>query len=104
MRRGLPWSDSWSSFLSGGLDSSSVVYALSDALGHSFPTFYGSFGNLDRYLAMPDEEGVARAVADRFGTHHSVFTIGSDAIDAFPRSFGLSRSQSTTEGPSSSMP
>jgi len=84
VRRGLPWSDSWSSFLSGGLDSSSIVYALSDALGHSFPTFYGSFGNLDRYMALPDEERVARTVADRFGTQHSVLTIGSDVIERVP--------------------
>jgi asparagine synthase (glutamine-hydrolysing) len=84
VRRSVPWSDSWSAFLSGGLDSSSVVYALSDAIGHSFPTFYASFGNLDRYMALPDEEGVARAVADHFRTDHSVLTIGSDAIDRVP--------------------
>ncbi len=84
VRRGIPWSNSWSSFLSGGLDSSSVVYALSDALGQSFPTFYGSFGDLDRYMALPDEEAVARTVADRFGTDHSVLSIPSDVIDRVP--------------------
>jgi asparagine synthase (glutamine-hydrolysing) len=84
VQRGVPWSDSWSSFLSGGLDSSSVVWALSDKLGQSFPTFYASFGDLDRYMAMPDEEAVARTVADRFGTLHSVLTIPSDVIDRVP--------------------
>jgi asparagine synthase (glutamine-hydrolysing) len=82
--RGVRWSDSWSSFLSGGLDSSSVVYALAGATHEPFPTFYGNFGSLDRYMALPDEERVARAVANRFGTRHSVVTIPPDVIDRVP--------------------
>lgn len=84
VRRGAPWCDSWSSFLSGGLDSSSVVYALSNVLEQPFPTFYGSFGSLDRYMALPDEERVARAVATRFATQHEVLTLQSDLVDRVP--------------------
>jgi asparagine synthase (glutamine-hydrolysing) len=82
--RGLDWSDSWSSFLSGGLDSSSVVYAMAGAIRQPFPTFYGNFGALDRYMALPDEERVARAVAEKFGTRHSVVTIPADVMDRVP--------------------
>jgi asparagine synthase (glutamine-hydrolysing) len=84
VNRGVAWSDSWSSFLSGGLDSSSVVYALAGATHEPFSTFYGSFGALDRYLTLPDEERVARAVADRFGARHSVVTIQPDVINRVP--------------------
>ena len=36
VRRGVPWSDSWSAFLSGGLDSSGVVYSLGPAPTNRF--------------------------------------------------------------------
>jgi asparagine synthase (glutamine-hydrolysing) len=84
VRRGVAWCDSWSSFLSGGLDSSSVVYALSNILEHSFPTFYASFGSLDRYMALPDEERVARKVAARFSTEHDVLTLQPNLMDRVP--------------------
>ncbi len=80
VRRGLPWADQWSSFLSGGLDSSSVVCTMAGELGEPFPTFYGNFGALDKYMALPDEERVARAVAQEFKTNHSVVTIQPDVM------------------------
>ena len=48
------------------------------------PNVYGNFGALDRYVALPDEERVAQAVADRFGTRHSVLTIPSDVMERVP--------------------
>ena len=39
VRRGLPWADQWSSFLSGGLDSSSVVFAMAGELVSPSPPF-----------------------------------------------------------------
>ncbi len=84
VERGVSWSDSWSSFLSGGLDSSGVVYALRNAIEEPFSTYYGSFGNLERYMALPDEAQVAQRVGDTFGTRHNVVLMEADVIDRVP--------------------
>lgn len=77
-RRGLSLGEHWGSFLSGGLDSSSVVWALSREV--PCETYFATFGSLDSYMAIPDDERVASRVADAFGTRHHVVKIGPEAI------------------------
>jgi len=84
VRRGVPWSDSWAAFLSGGLDSSGVIYSLATCTDHSFPTYYGAFGDLTRYMALPDEARIAQAVASAFGTDHHIVSIGEGALESVP--------------------
>ncbi len=84
VRRGVPWSDSWSAFLSGGLDSSGVVYSLGTCTDEPFPTYYGTFGDLTRYMVLPDEGRVAEVVAVAFGTEHHIVTIGQETLECVP--------------------
>lgn len=81
--RGAALSKSWSAFLSGGMDSSSVVWAMSKSVP-ALDTFYANFGSLDDYLAIPDEIGVARDVAHAVSSSHSELMIGPDAIARVP--------------------
>lgn len=65
-------------FLSGGLDSSSIVAIMSDELDSSFKTFSVGFEN-NSY----DESDEAAFVADHFGTDHHEITIDLDSVDLF---------------------
>lgn len=83
VRRGAAVSPSWSAFLSGGMDSSSVVWGMSKHIP-SFSTYYANFGQLDNYMAIPDEIGVARDVARSVGSEHSELLIEADGLARVP--------------------
>jgi asparagine synthase (glutamine-hydrolysing) len=65
-------------FLSGGLDSSSIVAIMSKKLDHSFKTFSVGFAD-DTY----DESDEAAFVADYFGTDHHQITVDLSSMDLF---------------------
>jgi len=65
-------------FLSGGLDSSSVVGLASELTDHQLKTFSISF--LDEEF---DESSEAQYVADHFGTDHHEITIDLTSMDVF---------------------
>jgi asparagine synthase (glutamine-hydrolysing) len=72
-------------FLSGGVDSSSVVALMSEASAQPVQTCSIGFD-----VAALDETGYARQVADRFGTAHDSRTVSRDdfeAIDALAAMF-----------------
>ena len=70
-------------FLSGGLDSSSVVAVASEVSEARLDTFTITFGESDYSEAIP-----ARALAERFGTrHHEIPLSGKDLLDALPDAF-----------------
>lgn len=67
------------SFLSGGLDTSSIVAFASKHYPHKLKTFCMGFGHQD------DELDAAKLVADHFGTEHYGFTITDKAtLDLYP--------------------
>jgi asparagine synthase (glutamine-hydrolysing) len=66
-------------FLSGGIDSASVVALMAEA-GGRVRTFSIGFDE-----ASHDELPFARLVADRFGTDHHEFVVRADAADVLPR-------------------
>lgn len=65
-------------FLSGGLDSSSIVGIMAQELDKSFKTFSVGFAD-DSY----DESDEAAFVADHFGTDHHEITVDLDSMDLF---------------------
>jgi asparagine synthase (glutamine-hydrolysing) len=68
-------------FLSGGLDSSSIVAMMADAAAGRVKTFTIGFrGGLDY-----DERLHARAVAEHFGTDHTEFVVEPRALDLIDR-------------------
>ncbi len=69
-------------FLSGGLDSSSIVALASERSAARLKTFTVVFGNEGRYL---DERRFARQIADRFGTDHHEIPVEPDVADILPR-------------------
>ena len=70
-------------FLSGGLDSSTIVAVASEVSKDPLDTFTITFGERDFSEAEP-----ARAVAKKFGTrHHEVPVSGRDLLDALPNAF-----------------
>jgi asparagine synthase (glutamine-hydrolysing) len=70
-------------FLSGGIDSSSVVGVASEVSEARLDTFTVTFDDPDYSEAAP-----ARAVAERFGTrHHEIPLTGNDLLDALPAAF-----------------
>lgn len=70
-------------FLSGGLDSSSVVALASEVSATRLDSFTVTFTEADY-----SEAAHARTVADRFGTrHHEVPLSGQDVLDALPDAF-----------------
>jgi asparagine synthase (glutamine-hydrolysing) len=70
-------------FLSGGLDSSTIVAVASEVSEDTLDTFTITFGERDFSEAEP-----ARAVAKRFATrHHEVAVSGRDLLDALPQAF-----------------
>ncbi|MBV8189192.1 MAG: asparagine synthase (glutamine-hydrolyzing) [Alphaproteobacteria bacterium] len=62
-------------FLSGGVDSSAVVALMSSSHGAGIKTFSSGFGFGDY-----DETRYATMVADRYQTHHNVFTFDSNLL------------------------
>jgi asparagine synthase (glutamine-hydrolysing) len=66
-------------FLSGGIDSS-IVTALMDAVSETAIQTYSVGFGIDDY----SEFEFARAVADRFGTDHTEYTVTPDSMDVLP--------------------
>ncbi len=67
-------------FLSGGIDSASVVATMARVGGGRVKTFTIGFGD-KRY----DETRYARMVAERYGTDHEEFIVEPDAASVLPR-------------------
>ena len=67
-------------FLSGGLDSSTVVAHMAQAAPGRLRTFSIGFDEADF-----DELGYARQVAARYGTEHSEYVVKPDALEVLPR-------------------
>jgi asparagine synthase (glutamine-hydrolysing) len=63
-------------FLSGGIDSSSVVALMAQVSGQKIPTFSIRFEE-----AGYDESPFARLVAERYGTEHHEFTVPNQGFD-----------------------
>ncbi len=63
-------------FLSGGIDSSSIVALMSQAMNQPVETFSIGFSE-----SSYNESSFARIVADHFGTRHHEFTIEPDALE-----------------------
>jgi asparagine synthase (glutamine-hydrolysing) len=68
-------------FLSGGLDSSTVVALMAEAAGSRVKTFTIGFAGHGQY----DERAHARAVAERFSTEHTEFVVEPKALDLVDR-------------------
>ncbi len=68
-------------FLSGGLDSSSVVALMARAASGRVKTFTIGFAGHTEY----DERAHARVVAERFGTEHTEFVVEPKALDLVDR-------------------
>lgn len=85
MRSDVPYG----AFLSGGLDSSSLVALMSDISRHPIETFTVGFENADF-----DERALARQVADKFGCRHHEGTISAETLPE-----ALSRVLSHTDEP-----
>jgi asparagine synthase (glutamine-hydrolysing) len=68
-------------FLSGGLDSSSIVALAARHYPGTLRTFCVTFGNEGKRL---DERGFARDVANRFGTDHQEIRVQADVASILP--------------------
>ena len=68
-------------FLSGGLDSSSLVALAAPHYAGPLQTFSITFGDEGRYL---DERGFARLVASHFGTHHREIRVAANVAQILP--------------------
>lgn len=80
----------WGSFLSGGVDSSSVAASLGLQQGPGFPTYFAGFsGDIDSYRNIPDESSFAHLVADRYRTRHHDLMLGPEAVEAMPEIISL---------------
>lgn len=67
-------------FLSGGVDSSTVVAAMAEQSSEPVRTFSIGFAH-DEYNELPQ----ARLVAQRFGTEHHEYVVEPDAVEILPR-------------------
>jgi len=67
-------------FLSGGIDSGSIVALMARATGERVKTFSIGFEE-DAYNELP----FARMVAERYGTEHHEFTVRPDAMSLLPK-------------------
>jgi asparagine synthase (glutamine-hydrolysing) len=67
-------------FLSGGVDSSAVVAAMAQEMGHPVQTFSVGFED-----ASLDERRYARQVAERYGTTHTELVVKAPVTDILPR-------------------
>lgn len=75
-------------FLSGGLDSSTLTAFAAKHSPGRLRTFTVTFGDEGRYL---DERGLARQMAERFGTDHTEIPVKADVAEILPalaRHFG----------------
>jgi asparagine synthase (glutamine-hydrolysing) len=89
VERGLSLGGRWGSFLSGGVDSSSVVSSLARSQSTSFPTYFGGFApELNRFLPNPEEPALSKLVAGRFGTQHRMLWLGPEAVETTPEIIG----------------
>jgi asparagine synthase (glutamine-hydrolysing) len=68
-------------FLSGGLDSSTVVALMAEVAGSRVKTFTIGFAGHTEY----DERSHARVVAERFGTEHTEFVVEPKALELIDR-------------------
>jgi asparagine synthase (glutamine-hydrolysing) len=68
-------------FLSGGLDSSTIVALMAEAAGGRVKTFTIGFAGHTEY----DERAHARVVAERFSTEHTEFEVEPKALDLVDR-------------------
>lgn len=68
-------------FLSGGIDSSSVVALMAQASDRPVSTFTIGFDDFEGY----DERPYARMVAERYGTDHTEFVVNPDASELIER-------------------
>jgi asparagine synthase (glutamine-hydrolysing) len=68
-------------FLSGGVDSSSVVALMAGLMSEPVSTFTIGFDNAGGF----DERPFARSVAERFGTDHTEFVVSPDAASLIER-------------------
>ena len=69
-------------FLSGGLDSSSLVHLMTEVTGAAVITYSIGFAGVD---AFHDELGDARYVAQRYGTNHHEIYVTPDVGTIIPR-------------------
>jgi asparagine synthase (glutamine-hydrolysing) len=67
-------------FLSGGIDSSSVVALMSEVSSGTVRTFSVGFEAQEH-----DERPLARLVAERFGTDHHEFVLEPESVDVLPK-------------------
>jgi len=72
-------------FLSGGVDSSSIVGLMARQTSHPVKTFSIGFGARAR---LYDELDYARCVADHFGTDHQEIVVEPDAVSLLPKMVG----------------
>jgi asparagine synthase (glutamine-hydrolysing) len=68
-------------FLSGGIDSSSIVGLMSEVCNNTARTFSIGFGREKQY----DELKFARIVAGKFNTTHSEYVVEPDAVEILPK-------------------
>lgn len=88
VNRGLELGGRWGSFLSGGVDSSSVVSSLART-NSALPTYFGGFAPwLNRYLPNPEEPAMSELVAARFKTDHHMLWLGSEILEGTPEIIG----------------
>jgi asparagine synthase (glutamine-hydrolysing) len=67
-------------FLSGGIDSSAVVWAMAEASPEPVRTFSIGFDH-----SSHDELPYARRIAEQFGTVHEEFEVRANAVDIVPK-------------------
>jgi asparagine synthase (glutamine-hydrolysing) len=82
VERGLALGGRWGSFLSGGVDSSSVVASIGHQTESAFPTYFGGFApQLNQYLPNPEEPEMSRLVSETCGSEHHMLWLGPEAVD-----------------------
>lgn len=87
--RGLALGGRWGSFLSGGVDSSSVVSSMARAKGKNLGTYFGGFDpKLNRYLPNPEEPAMSQLVAARYKTDHHMLWLGPEVVESTPEIVG----------------
>lgn len=83
-------------FLSGGLDSSAVVAALSEQLDTQIKTYSVRY-DIDEYGEEYDESRYAQMIADQFNTDHHVYTMTADDFINYIPEFVRTMDEPVTE-------